>query len=101
MPTNMLASVMEAGSDAAGEREYEAARRALAEGSPDILRRAAGCVYALCGQKSPKITGRLISAVWDPWEKLEEHAETIARGDIYTLRRVTPLDRGEQWGGEA
>ena len=65
------------------------------------MRRAAGCVYALCNQKSPKITGRLISAVWDPWENLETHAETITRGDIYTLRRVTPRDRGEQWEAKA
>ena len=99
LPTDMLSSVIEAGPEAAGEREYEAARRAFA-GGPDILRRAAGCVYALCNQNPPKITGRLVSAVWDPWENLEAHAETITRGDIYTLRRVTPQDRGERWGAE-
>jgi 3-oxoacyl-[acyl-carrier protein] reductase len=99
LPTDMLSSVIEAGPDAAGEREYGAARRAFA-GGPDVLLRAAGCVYALCSQKPPKITGRLISAVWDPWEKLDARAEAITRGDIYTLRRVTPRDRGEDWEAE-
>jgi 3-oxoacyl-[acyl-carrier protein] reductase len=100
LPTDMLSSVMEAGPDAAGKREYEAARRAFAEGGPDALRRAAECVYALCNQKSPKVTGRLISAVWDRWENLAAHAEAISRSDIYTLRRVTPWDRGERWEAE-
>jgi 3-oxoacyl-[acyl-carrier protein] reductase len=96
MPTDMLSSVIASGPETAGELEYEAARRSFAEGGPDIVRRAAGCVYALCNQTPQKVTGRLISAVWDPWEKLAEHAEAITRGDIYTLRRVTPRDRGER-----
>jgi 3-oxoacyl-[acyl-carrier protein] reductase len=100
MPTDMLSSVIEAGPDKAGEREYAAARRAFSEGG-EALRRAARCVYSLCGQKPPKITGRLISAVWDPWETLNKRAEAVTRGDIYTLRRVTPGDRGENWGNEA
>jgi 3-oxoacyl-[acyl-carrier protein] reductase len=99
LPTDMLSSVIEAGPEVAGEVEYEAARRVFA-GGPDVLRRAAGCVYALCNQTSPKITGRLISAVWDPWKKLDARAEAITRGDIYTLRRVTPRDRGEDWEAE-
>jgi 3-oxoacyl-[acyl-carrier protein] reductase len=101
MPTDMLSSVIEAGLDAAGKPEYTAARRAFEGGGHDALYRAARCVYALCNQSPPKVTGRLVSAVWDPWENLKNRAETIARGDIYTLRRVTPQDRGESWGDEA
>jgi 3-oxoacyl-[acyl-carrier protein] reductase len=90
MPTDMLSSVMTAGRNAAGESEYAAARRAFESGSDEALRRAARCIYALCSQKRPKVTGRLFRAAWDPWETLERHAETIMSEDIYTLRRVTP-----------
>jgi len=39
----------------------------------------------------------LISAVWDDWEHLAEHASEMDRSDIYTLRRIVPADRGVDW----
>jgi 3-oxoacyl-[acyl-carrier protein] reductase len=47
---------------------------------------------------SDGITGRLVSAVWDPWEDLPARRAELASSDIYTLRRVVPRDRGLTWG---
>ena len=47
---------------------------------------------------SDGITGKLISAVWDPWENLPEYLDDLKKSDIYTLRRIVPEDRGKNWG---
>jgi 3-oxoacyl-[acyl-carrier protein] reductase len=56
-----------------------------------------GLVGFLLSEKSDGISGKLISAVWDPWEKLHEFRKDLD-GDIYTLRRIVPKDRGKDWG---
>ena len=49
---------------------------------------AADCVCWLASDASRPITGKLISAVWDPWPELERN---LAKSeDMYTLRRIVP-----------
>ena len=48
--------------------------------------------------ESDGITGRLLSAVWDPWETLAARREELEKTDVYTLRRIVPGDRGMKWG---
>jgi NAD(P)-dependent dehydrogenase (short-subunit alcohol dehydrogenase family) len=96
MNTRMLNEVIEAGPERAS-REYEAAvaRAARGGGSPET---AADLVTWIASKDSAGISGRLLSAVWDPWDRLNDHRDEIAESDIYTLRRVVPKDRGKQWG---
>jgi hypothetical protein len=47
---------------------------------------------------SDGITGKLISAPWDPWKTLPNHLADLNGTDIYTLRRIVPKDRGMTWG---
>ena len=54
------------------------------------------CTF-LAHAKSDGITGRLISAVWDPWTKIPDFLQELKNSDIYTLRRITPKDRGKNW----
>ena len=54
----------------------------------------------LASAESDGITGKLISAQWDPWPTLHEHREELAKSDIYCLRRIVPEDRGKSWGIE-
>jgi 3-oxoacyl-[acyl-carrier protein] reductase len=94
MPTDMLSGVIAAGPETAGDKEFQSARRVFQNGdAADVKIRAAECVYALCGQDSPRVTGRLISAVWDQWMDLDGLADAVSDSDIYTLRRITPEDR--------
>ena len=48
--------------------------------------------------ESDGVTGRLLSAVWDPWEQLADRRNDLERSDVYTLRRIVPKDRGFTWG---
>jgi NAD(P)-dependent dehydrogenase (short-subunit alcohol dehydrogenase family) len=95
--TGMLDEVLEAGPEAVGEPFYAAAVKQRENGGTPLTRGADLAVY-LGSRRSDGISGRLLSAVWDPWEELEQHAETLEESDIYTLRRIVPAERGEGWG---
>ena len=51
----------------------------------------------LASAESNGITGRLISAQWDPWKELSKYRDDLAKSDIYCLRRIVPEDRGKKW----
>ncbi|MFB3892149.1 MAG: SDR family NAD(P)-dependent oxidoreductase [Phycisphaerae bacterium] len=95
--TRMLDEVLAAGPDKVGRAFYEAAQRQKASGGDSIQRAADLCVF-LASDDSRGITGKLISAKWDPWQDLPCRAEDL-KSDIYTLRRIVPADRGKNWGG--
>jgi 3-oxoacyl-[acyl-carrier protein] reductase len=97
MNTDMLQAVLHAGAEAAGESEYaQAVIQAESHGiSPQ---RAIDLCVFLASEAADGITGRLLSAVWDPWETLPEHLGDLHDSDIYTLRRIVPGERGKDWG---
>lgn len=97
MNTEMLQAIVRAGPDRAGAAEYRQATQPP-ESADATLRRAAELCVFLGSPASDAITGKLISAVWDPWERLPEHADELTGSDLYTLRRITPRDRGADWG---
>ncbi len=72
----------------AGEAEVQKARQVL-EGGPSGLDRITGLVRFLAGDESNGLTGRLISAVWDPWEGFGERIAQIRDTDRYTVRRIS------------
>ncbi|HXA53475.1 MAG TPA: SDR family oxidoreductase, partial [Solirubrobacteraceae bacterium] len=94
--TRMLDEVLAAGPERVGEEFY---RRALEQQRAGGVapRRAAELAVFLGSRASDGITGRLLSAVWDPWAQLPQHSADL-EGDIYTLRRIVPADRGLDWG---
>jgi 3-oxoacyl-[acyl-carrier protein] reductase len=94
--THMLDEVLEAGPDLVGADFYERALRQQEEGGAS-LERAASLTTFLCSAESDGVTGRLLSAVWDPWESLGERKELLESSDVFTLRRIVPEDRGIQW----
>ena len=68
----------------------------LANGPADATA-AAALVAFLGSERSLKITGRFIHAVWDGWPNFPSHVHEIDSGDLYTLRRIVPSDRGMSW----
>ena len=54
-------------------------------------------VVYLASEESDGITGKLISAVWDPWPAFAEHRQDLATTDVYTLRRIVPSERDLPW----
>jgi NAD(P)-dependent dehydrogenase (short-subunit alcohol dehydrogenase family) len=96
MNTQMLEQTLAAGPELVGQGQYVQALKQKENGGSSLERAAALCVY-LASAASDGITGRLISAPWDPWPALHEHTAELASSDIYTLRRIVPADRGKQW----
>jgi 3-oxoacyl-[acyl-carrier protein] reductase len=96
MFTQKTAAVLDAGPAVAGEKEFAQANAIRASGSSALVRATDLCVF-LAGAVSDGISGKLISAVWDPWATLSEHQHDLKSTDIYTLRRIVPGDRGFSW----
>jgi NAD(P)-dependent dehydrogenase (short-subunit alcohol dehydrogenase family) len=94
--TRLLDEVLEAGPDKVGRAFYERALKQKTEGGAPLERGAELAVF-LASAASDGLTGKLISAIWDPWEKFPEHWDDLQKTDIYTLRRITPKDRGQSW----
>ncbi len=70
--TRLLDEVLESGPEKVGRSFYEQALRQKETGGTPLDRGASLCVF-LASSASDGITGKLISAVWDPWESLPEH----------------------------
>jgi NAD(P)-dependent dehydrogenase (short-subunit alcohol dehydrogenase family) len=94
--TRMLDELLAAGPQALGEERYRSAIEQQRSGGVSPRRGAELAVF-LGSPASDGITGRLISAVWDPWPELPEHRADLL-SDVYTLRRIVPGDRGLDWG---
>lgn len=94
--TRMLDEIIQAGPDAVGQAFYDSAvKQAQNGGTP--LEAGANLAVFLASGLSDGITGRLISAVWDPWASMHKRKEELKHSDIYTLRRIVPEDRGKKW----
>jgi len=95
--TELIDEFVKAGVESLGVAYFEEVRRQKENGAPAMDRAAALCVY-LGSAASDGITGKLISAAWDPWPNLREHLDDLQQTEVYTLRRITPADRGLKWG---
>jgi 3-oxoacyl-[acyl-carrier protein] reductase len=96
LATRLVDEVIAAGPERVGAAFYEKNRQWKEKGATPLELGAALAVY-LASPQSDGITGKLISAQWDPWEKLHEFAADL-NSDIYALRRIVPKDRGKTWG---
>lgn len=91
--TRLTDEIIALGPDIAGQGEFDSALKQKAGGGAS-LEHALDLVEWLLSEKSDGISGKLLSAPWDPWNRLSEHAKSLAKSDVYTLRRILPKDRG-------
>jgi NAD(P)-dependent dehydrogenase (short-subunit alcohol dehydrogenase family) len=94
--TRMNDQRIAAGPDKAGTDVWDASIRRRDSGANDPAACAALCVF-LASSASKGLTGKLISAVRDDWQHLPERISELKASDIYTLRRISPADRGLSW----
>lgn len=95
--TRLLEQIVHAGAGRLDERIYESTVETLRQGGTP-LELAARLVVFLGSAVSDGISGKIISAPWDPWKTLAERKHDLASSDVYTLRRIVPADRGLDWG---
>jgi NAD(P)-dependent dehydrogenase (short-subunit alcohol dehydrogenase family) len=94
--TRMLDEVLSAGPGLVGEGFHKQALEQQRSGGIP-LRQGAKLAVFLASPASDGITGKLLSAVWDPWPELPQRLADLD-SDVYTLRRIVPRDRGLTWG---
>jgi NAD(P)-dependent dehydrogenase (short-subunit alcohol dehydrogenase family) len=94
--TRMLDEVLSAGPQRVGDDFYQRALEQQRSGGIP-LRHGARLAVFLGSAASDGITGKLLSAIWDPWPDLPERRDDLD-SDVYTLRRIVPSDRGLDWG---
>lgn len=97
LATRLTDQLITAGPDKVGEDFYKRMLKLRDDGGTPLEHGANLAVY-LGSAASDGITGKLISAVWDPWQDLQNHRKDLDESDIYTLRRITPKDRNKSWG---
>ncbi|MSU45601.1 MAG: SDR family oxidoreductase [Lacunisphaera sp.] len=92
--TRLTDQVLAAGPEKAGAEFFAKNKKWAEGGAADPKLGATLCVW-LASADSNGITGKLISAQWDPWKEPAKF-RAAATGDIYTLRRIVPKDRGRK-----
>ena len=93
--TRLTDEVLALGPAVVGAAEFAAAQKQKTSGAAPLAR-ALDCVEWLLSPASDGISGRLISAPWDPWPTLAAHRAELAASDVFTLRRIVPEERGKK-----
>lgn len=94
--TRMLQEIIDAGPEKVGKEFYDASLKQKDSGGTPLEKGAGLCLY-LASDESNGITGKLISAVWDPWLRFQDYREDLTNTDVFTLRRIVPSERGLAW----
>lgn len=97
LATRLVDEVLAAGPEKVGAAFFAKNKTWKETGATPLALGAELAVY-LASAESDGITGKLISAQWDPWSDLQAHRDELAKSDIYCLRRIVPEDRGKPWG---
>jgi 3-oxoacyl-[acyl-carrier protein] reductase len=96
LATRLVDEVLAAGPEKVGAAFFEKNKGWKEKGAVPLDLGASLAVY-LASAESNGITGKLISAQWDPWRDLQKHRDDLAKSDIYCLRRIVPEDRGKKF----
>jgi NAD(P)-dependent dehydrogenase (short-subunit alcohol dehydrogenase family) len=96
LATRLVDEILAAGPEQVGQAFFDKNKQWKEKGAAPLSLGAELAVH-LASAQADGITGKLISAQWDPWAKLHEHRDELAKSDIYCLRRIVPEDRGQKW----
>ena len=94
--TRLLDEVLASGPEKVGQEFYDRAVKQKAQGG-SALEKGAELAVFLGSATSDGLTGKLLSALWDPWERLTDYLQELRQTDVYTLRRIVPQDRSLKW----
>ena len=95
--TQMLEELIKAGPKKIGAYFYKKALLQKKRGGSGY-KKICDLILFLCSVESDGIKGKLLHALWDDWYSLRNHTEALSKSDIYTLKRINPVDRNLKWG---
>jgi len=84
--TRMTEEILKIGKERSGE-EYDKVLKRLKKGF-DSIEKAVSLICFLASQNSNFLTGKIISAQWDPWEEWVRFEKFEIDKDLYVLRRI-------------
>lgn len=99
LATRLMDQSIDAGPEAIGADFWARMKKTREDGGTPLEVPAELCAY-LASAASDGLTGKLISAVWDPWRDFADHRTDLDGTDVYTLRRIIPGDRHMTWGDD-
>jgi NAD(P)-dependent dehydrogenase (short-subunit alcohol dehydrogenase family) len=94
--TRLLDDILAAGPQKVGQQYFDQVTQYKENGGTPMELGASLCAF-LASSESDGITGKLISAVWDPWEQFPQYIDELRSSDVYTLKRIVPEDRQLVW----
>ncbi|GAC1367481.1 MAG: 3-oxoacyl-[acyl-carrier-protein] reductase [Actinomycetota bacterium] len=84
--TSLIEAVIDAGPELAGEAFHAGSVRQRQGG--DSLEKVGEAMLYLASERPGCLTGKLLSAKWDPISALGERAQELNASSLYTLRRI-------------
>jgi NAD(P)-dependent dehydrogenase (short-subunit alcohol dehydrogenase family) len=84
--TSLIDTVIKAGPEAAGAAFHAGSVAQRAGG--DSLNKVGDAMLFLASERSGGLTGKLLSARWDPLDRIGEEAVRLNATSLYTLRRI-------------
>lgn len=94
--TEIHAATLKAGPGKAGTEHYERTRAALSQGGVPV-EIPVECVRFLLSTEADGLSGKSIAANFDPWrsERFRANLAEIAKSEVYTMRRINPVNLPE------
>ncbi len=90
--TRMLDEVLSENPETVGRSFYKKSLIQKKNGGTDI-KKIIDCIEFFCHKKSDGISGKLISVLWDNWNKFSNNKKVLRMSDLGNIRRVTGRDR--------
>jgi short-subunit dehydrogenase len=95
MPSKMQSEVI-GNHELLNTKDYAVSLKSLSNDYYDPKKVLSLCDFLLTDM-SEGITGKTISAEWDNWAEWPKHLDELKNSDLFTLRRITGRDRGQEW----
>ena len=90
--TKMFDEQLIADKNSIGEKNWKDLQNRLSTGG-DSIAKAPELALFIASQNRKELNGRVISAIWDNWEKISNQKDKIIDTDIFQMRRIVPEDR--------
>ena len=90
--TKMFEDQLRVDKKSIGEKNWQDLQSRLSTGG-DLIEKAPELALFIAIQNRKEFNGRVISAIWDNWDKISNQKGMIINTDVFQMRRIVPKDR--------